>query len=144
MMKIDRILNTKGAKVVSAPTTARVAEVAHLLAEHKIGALVVSDDGVRVAGIVSERDIVHHIAHQGASTLDQPVSAIMTDQVVCCGRDDTVESVLETMTRRRFRHAPVLEDGKMIGIVSIGDIVKARMDDVEAEAQVLRDFIVGV
>jgi CBS domain-containing protein len=114
-----------------------------MLSEKKIGAVVVSEDGVNVGGIISERDIVRAVADGGGSALQQPVSSVMTEAVITCDRADSVESVMQKMTSGRFRHVPVVADGALLGIISIGDVVKRRIEDAEAEAEHLRGFIAG-
>ena len=114
-----------------------------MLAEKKIGAVVVSEDGVGVGGIISERDIVRAVAEGGGDALQQSVSSKMTAEVITCDRSDSVESVMQKMTAGRFRHVPVIADGALLGIISIGDVVKRRIEDAEAEAEHLRGFIAG-
>jgi len=140
-MTVAGILSGKGRKVVTAAGTTQVADALAMLAEHKIGALVVSDDAQRIKGIVSERDIVRALARGGAAILDGPLSAIMTREVVTCGESDTINQVMAEMTRGRFRHMPVVSNGRLTGIVSIGDIVKARIGEVEREAEEMRAYI---
>ncbi len=111
------------------------------LKTHGIGALLVSEDGRQVAGILSERDIVHALAEQGAALLALPVERLMTRKVVTCVPEDTVSELMARMTQHRFRHLPVVKDGTLIGIVSIGDLVKNRIEEVEFEANSLRSFI---
>jgi CBS domain-containing protein len=112
-----------------------------VLSQHRIGAVVVSADGSAIAGIVSERDIVRALAGEGAGVLGQPASSIMTSDVVTCGPATTVEQLMGIMTERRIRHVPVDDDGRLGGIVSIGDVVKNRVSDLENETQVLHDYI---
>ncbi len=140
-MLVRGLLDSKGPDVVTAAPDVSVASVAALLAEHRIGAVVVSTDGRRIDGVVSERDIVRALAERGAASLDQPVSAIMTAQVYVCEPSSTVEQLMELMTRRRIRHVPVVVDGAIGGIVSIGDVVKDRMSELETETHVLREYI---
>lgn len=141
-MNVDVILKTKGRAVETVRPDATVTQVAMRLATHRIGALVVSADGASVDGIVSERDIIRAIARDGAAVLDWPVSRIMiADVVTITGKDDIAE-VLEIMTERRFRHLPIVEDGRLAGIVSIGDAVKHRIEEAEFEARTMRDYIV--
>jgi CBS domain-containing protein len=118
-----------------------VERVATVLSQHHIGAVVVSGDGSAIDGIVSERDIVRALADQGAGVLGQPASSIMTSDVVTCGTTTTVEQLMGVMTERRIRHVPVLEGDRLGGIVSIGDVVKNRVSDLETETQVLHDYI---
>src|SRR5690606_33301297 len=111
------------------------------LAARQIGALVVLGPDRYVVGIISERDIVHAIARDGQGMLDQPVSSIMTRKVVTCGEHDTIASIMGWMTVSKFRHIPVVENGRLVGIVSIGDVVKHRLQEIESEAAALRDYI---
>jgi len=142
-MSVESILRTKGTGVVTIRSSETLESVARMLAEKKIGAVVVSEDGVVVGGIISERDIVRAVADGGGAALQQPVSSVMTADVITCDRADTVESVMQKMTSGRFRHVPVVADGALLGIISIGDVVKRRMEDVEDEAEHLRGFIAG-
>jgi CBS domain-containing protein len=139
-MIVAHILASKGRDVATTTPDKTISAVVAELAARKIGALVVMDRG-RVAGIVSERDIVKAIGLRGAGILDDPVSSIMTRDVVTCRESDTINAVMTRMTRRRFRHMPVVEDGDLVGIVSIGDVVKARIEEVEYEADELKTYI---
>ena len=140
-MSVARILAEKGGSVVTVPPHRTVDEAIHLLAEKRIGALIVGDTAGRVIGILSERDVMRALACDGAGALDQPISRYMTTKVVTCTRRASVEDVMETMTEGRFRHLPVVEDGRLVGVVSIGDVVKRRIAAVEAEHQAMRDYI---
>ncbi len=140
-MKISDVIRRKGDVVVTIGSTATVGELLALLAEHRIGAVVVSDDGESVHGIVSERDIVRHLHSDGASMIEGPVSAIMTTDVHTCRPDAELSDLEATMTERRFRHVPVVNEGKLLAIVSIGDVVKNHIDDLQAERDQLRDYI---
>ena len=140
-MLVSGLLDAKGATVVTAAPGATVAEVATLLADHRIGAVVVSSDGQRIDGVVSERDIVRALAARGGPALAESVAAIMTVEVFTCEPASTVEQLMELMTRRRIRHVPVVVDGGLVGIVSIGDVVKDRMNDLETETKALHDYI---
>ena len=140
-MTVARILAEKGGSVVTVPPHRTVDEAIHLLAEKRIGALVVGDAGGRVIGILSERDVMRALASDGASALDRPVAQYMTEKVVTCTRRASIEDVMETMTEGRFRHLPVVEDGRLVGVVSIGDVVKQRIATVEAEHRAMRDYI---
>ena len=138
-MLIVTMLRSKGDFVATVAPTTTVRELLDVLAEHRIGAAVVTVDDA-IAGIVSERDVVRHLGADEATLLDQPVSAIMTAEVVTCGGDATVEDLARTMTERRIRHVPVVDhDGALVGIVSIGDVVKSRISELESE----RDDLVG-
>jgi CBS domain-containing protein len=141
-MLIQRILARKGADVAWVPPTATVTEVLAALRERNIGAVVVSDDDGRTpAGICSERDVVRRLAADGAAALELPVSEVMTSPVVTCGPSATVEETMALMTERRFRHVPVLDDGRLAGIVSIGDVVLSRVQELADEARTLHDYI---
>jgi CBS domain-containing protein len=142
-MNVETILRSKGRAVTTIGPEATAAAAVAALCEHNIGALVVSDDGIGVDGIVSERDIVHALARHGGGLLALSVAEIMTRPVVTCGPDDTIAELMAKMTNRRLRHLPVLRDGRLWGIVSIGDLVKHRLDEIEFEASSLRSFIVG-
>ncbi|QFU16856.1 CBS domain-containing protein [Microvirga thermotolerans] len=140
-MSVHRILSTKGRNVVTIGPQRTLGEAARMLAEHRIGALLVVD-GVRpVSGIVSERDIVRAVAEQGPAALEAPVSRFMTEKVVTCTTRTAVNDLMEAMTNGKFRHVPVVEDGALVGIVSIGDVVKNRLAEIEAEAQAIKDYI---
>lgn len=140
-MKIDDIIRKKGADVVTIAPAATVSELIALLAKHNIGAVVVSDDGTTIGGIVSERDVVRRLATVGTGVLDQAVSTIMTTNVKTCGSEDTLESTAETMTYGRFRHLPVVEEGKLVAIISIGDVVKHRIDQLTDERNHLLEYL---
>jgi len=138
---VRHVLENKGTVVATVPTDATLTDVARLLAEHGVGALVVSDDGETIAGIVSERDLARAIAAQGPDALGVSVSDAMTAEVQTCGPDDTVVSLMEVMTSGRFRHIPVTVDERLAGIVSIGDVVKHRLAELQTESQVLHDYL---
>ena len=140
-MTVARILAEKGRSVVTVEPQRTLDEAIHLLAEKRIGAVVVSDSEGAVLGILSERDIMRALARQGAAALDALVSEHMTADVVTCARDASVEDVMHLMTDGRFRHVPVLEGGRLAGLISIGDVVKRRIAAVEAEHQAMRDYI---
>ena len=129
-------------KVVTVAPDATVRELLGLLAEHNVGALVVSGDGETVDGIVSERDVVRRL-HSDTELLNATVESIMTGDVYTCTPDDPLDDMMSLMTQRRIRHVPVCEDDRLVGIVSIGDVVKHRMDELEMEANVLRDVAVS-
>ncbi|MBG52700.1 MAG: CBS domain-containing protein [Alphaproteobacteria bacterium] len=139
-MNVEAILKGKGDDVTTVDTSTKLARAAHLLTEKKIGALVVMD-GDRVRGIVSERDIVRTLSVAGAEALDMEIGQVMTQNVITCTREDTLDQLMSLMTGRRFRHLPVVEDDKLIGIVSIGDVVKHRLAETEMEAEQLRLYI---
>jgi CBS domain-containing protein len=140
-MRIADVVRRKGADVVTVRSDATVTTLLDLLAEHKIGAVVVSDGEGAVHGIVSERDVVRHLQTTGAALLDAPVSQIMTADVHSCTPDDSLEDLAAQMTERRIRHVPVVVEGRLQAIVSIGDIVKTRIDTLQAERDQLRDYI---
>ena len=140
-MRINSILNHKGDDVATVAPDSTVADALRALADRGVGALVVSSDGRTVEGILSERDIVRGLSVEGAATLDRPVHHLMTGTVVTCTREDTVDSLMATMTGKRIRHVPVVEDGVLSGIISIGDVVKHRVGELESETRHLKDYI---
>ena len=140
-MKIKDVIHPKGNQaVVTIGPEATVRELVALLAEHNVGALVVSEDGERVDGIVSERDVVRRL-HQDATVLDHAVSAIMTADVRTCAGDDGLTELMQTMTEHRIRHVPVVADGRLTGIISIGDVVKNRIGELEFERDQLDHYV---
>jgi CBS domain-containing protein len=139
-MTVRTILDTKGHHILSVEPDAKVSAAIKLLGERKIGAVLVMNQG-RLEGIISERDIVRVLGERGARILEEPVSAVMTRKVVSCRESDTVAGIMEMMTIGKFRHLPVVEDGKVVGLISIGDIVKSRVQEYEAEQEALRDYI---
>ncbi len=140
-MQVARVLRTKGTDVATVAAETSVREALAVLAERRIGALVVSPDGARIDGILSERDVAHGLHEHGAEVLDRPVSAIMTATVHTCVPDADIRELAELMTAQRVRHVPVLDGGVLAGIVSIGDVVKARLDELETERKALVDYI---
>jgi CBS domain-containing protein len=138
---IRQLLRRKGADVATVDPGVSVRDALALLAGRGIGALVVSTDGRAVEGIVSERDVARGLHERGAALLADPVSAVMTAEVHTCGLDASVHDLARVMTDHRVRHVPVVEDGALVGIVSIGDVVKARLDELEAERAQLVDYI---
>ena len=142
-MTIQSILNAKGTAVETITPDVPLSTVIDRLHARRVGALVVSEDGKAVSGIISERDIIGALCRNGAAALDQPVQKVMTAQVVTASRDDSVGEAMAIMTERRIRHLPVVEDGVLCGIISIGDVVKVRIDQAETEAHALRDYIAG-
>lgn len=140
-MRISEILRRKGPGVVTIAPDATVRELLRVLADHNVGAVVVSPDGVLMSGIASERDIVRRLHSIGADLLDAQVAQIMTAAVHTCSPDDRVETLNETMTQHRIRHLPVLEDGRMVGIVSIGDVVKSQIAELEDEREHLVRYL---
>ena len=140
-MTVARILDDKGRDVFTTQPHRTMREVIELLASKGVGAVVVSDASLSVLGILSERDVVRVIAKHGAAALDDPVSRHMTPKVITVTRDDTIEHVMQTMTAGRFRHVPVVEDARLIGIISIGDVVKRHVNALDSERQALREYI---
>jgi CBS domain-containing protein len=140
-MRIGEILNAKPSHdVITIGPDSGVRDMIALLAEHNIGALIVSRDGTSLDGIVSERDVVRHL-HSDGTVINNTVSAIMTDVVETCAPDDDLDAVMQTMTERRFRHIPVVADGKLVGIISIGDVVKHKIGQLEFERDQLDGYI---
>ncbi len=142
-MLIGQILATKGSEVVSTRPDATVAQVAKLLKEKRIGAVVVVDAAGKLCGILSERDLARGLADHGAKLLELQVSDLMTPDVVTCAPDDGLETLMQMMTAGRFRHLPVVKDDQMVGIISIGDVVKHRLEELENETHMLHDYIAG-
>jgi CBS domain-containing protein len=140
-MIVSTILAAKGGDVVAIEPTATLAEASRLLAQHRIGAVVVTGAGGRIVGIVSERDIVRALAAQGGQALELPLTEVMTRKVVTCTRADTIADLMERMTGGKFRHLPVVEEETLVGIISIGDVVKMRVMEMEHEQNALRDYI---
>ncbi|MCZ6586600.1 MAG: CBS domain-containing protein [Alphaproteobacteria bacterium] len=140
-MNVDAILRTKGAGVKTARPDWTVLQAVEKLTEHGVGALVVSADGQRIVGIISERDVMRQIASGGPSSLERSVEEVMVRNVITCTRDDTVNHLMTLMTEGRFRHVPVVDDGLLVGLVSIGDVVKRRIEETEHEAEALRQYI---
>jgi len=140
-MNVAAILRQKGRAVTTAPPTTTLLDVAHKLAAKRIGAIVIVGARGEVAGIISERDIVRSLAQQGPGCLTQPVSEAMTKQVVTCQETETLDELMAMMTARRFRHLPVVTDGALVGIISIGDVVKHHVAEVEMEATAMREYI---
>jgi CBS domain-containing protein len=139
-MQIKALLQAKGAEVVTVSREATVSDLVALLAEHNIGAVVVTGDGDDVAGIVSERDVVRRLT-DGPEVLERPVGDIMTSEVQSAQPHQTVHELARLMTEHRVRHVPVMEDGALIGIVSIGDVVKSRIDELEFERDQLESYV---
>lgn len=139
-MTVCAILDIKGHQVESVEPQTTLADAAKLLADRKIGAVLVMS-GSRMEGILSERDIVRSLGERGAAVLTEPVSGVMTRRVVSCRPADTVASIMETMTTGKFRHLPVIDGGLVVGLISIGDVVKWRVQEYEAEQEALRQYI---
>ena len=142
-MNVETILGTKGRAVATIRPEDTVGAAVEALVSGNIGALVASEDGEHVDGIVSERDIVHALARHGDALLALTVAEVMTRPVVTCEPTQSVDELMAEMTNRRIRHFPVVRDGRLCGIVSIGDVVKSRLDEIEYEAKSLRSFIAG-
>jgi CBS domain-containing protein len=142
-MNVDSILRGKGGAVTTVTPDAAINQAVAILRREGIGAIVVSRDGVKVDGILSERDIVHALVDRGTTLLDAKVEQLMTRRVFTCTPRDSVADLMAEMTQRRIRHIPVLRDGELAGIISIGDVVKARLDEMEYETSSLRSFIAG-
>ena len=140
-MTVKTILSAKGGEVITIGPTTNVAAAVKLLAERRIGALVVIGAEQSVVGIISERDIVQVLAARGAAALDLPLTEVMTRKVATCIPSDTITSIMGRMTDGKFRHVPVVEQGRLTGIVSIGDVVKKRLEEMEHEQATLRDYI---
>ena len=143
IMNVASILKSKGKNVVTTRPDAKIAEVVRELKDERIGALVVSEDKIEVLGIISERDIVRGLADHGLDLLDMRVDELMTREVFTCAPTDRTSKLMAKITERRIRHLPVIENGALCGIVSIGDVVKVRLDEIESEANALRDYISG-
>lgn len=142
-MRISEVLRRKGNQVVTIRSDASVGDLVRLLAEHHIGAVVVTAESCEPAGIVSERDIVRHLHDAGGNYSGSTVSSIMTSDIYTCGPDDEVEAVARELTEHRIRHLPVMVDGELAGIVSIGDIVKQRIDELQSERDHLESYLQG-
>jgi CBS domain-containing protein len=140
-MTVRAILDTKGHQVEGIQPGAKLSAAIKILGERRIGAVLVLNLAGNIEGILSERDIVRVLAERGAAVLDEPVSNVMTRKVVSCRQSDTVSGIMEMMTLGKFRHLPVVEDGKVVGLISIGDIVKWRVQEYEREQEALRDYI---
>ncbi len=140
-MQVSTILAEKGREVATAGPDASMMTIIEGLAEKNIGAIIITNEHHGVAGIISERDVVRSLAQHGASVFDQPVSSYMTQSVVTVSEHDTVHDMMAKMTEGRFRHLPVVADMRLVGIISIGDVVKSRIAEVQREAQALRDYI---
>ena len=142
-MYVETILKRKGTNIVSTSPDETIAAVVHLLESKRIGAALVLDEAGEVAGIISERDIVQGMARHGERIHAMKVSEMMTADVVSCRPQDTIEAVMNVMTESRFRHMPVVDDGGLCGVISIGDVVKQRIADTEMEVDVLRQYVGG-
>lgn len=144
-MLVKSILGAKPShKIYTITKGHTIDEAVSDLAAHRIGALVVSDDGKTIDGILSERDIIREMGKRGTACLAEKVGDMMTGAVSCCSMKDSAQSVLEAMTEGRFRHMPILEDGKLVGVISIGDVVKARLEEMASENSAMVDMIRGI
>jgi CBS domain-containing protein len=139
-MTVRAILDSKGHHVENVEPDVKLSDAIKILVERKIGAVLVMSKG-QIEGILSERDIVRVLGERGATALDEPVSAVMTRKVVSCRQSDTVAAIMEMMTLGKFRHLPVIEEGMVVGLISIGDIVKWRVGEYEMEQEALREYI---
>ena len=143
-MLVSQILKSKADDgVVTTPPSTLVSEAVKILGERRIGTVVVSTDGQSAQGILSERDIVRELSRQGASILTEPVEKLMTAKLKTCTRDDRADEILQTMTEGRFRHMPVVEGGVLVGLVTLGDVVKARLAELAMEKDALEGMIMG-
>jgi CBS domain-containing protein len=140
-MKVSDILAAKGREVVVIEPTTNLQSAAKLLSSRRIGVVVILGAGGRISGILSERDIVRAVAERGPSALELPVGQAMTRDVATCSEDDTCAEIMERMTTRKFRHLPVVRDSPRVGLVSIGDVVKQRVEEIERESDAMRDYI---
>lgn len=140
-MTVQEILSRKGTDVVTADPNATLCDAVKLLAARRIGAVVITGADRRIVGILSERDIVRTLAEKGAQALESPISEVMTRKVTTCGGSETVPEIMERMTEGKFRHVPVVEQGRLAGIISIGDVVKSRVQQMEQESAALQEYI---
>jgi len=143
-MKVSEILRSKGNKVMTVRPTESIIVLARRLKLERVGAMIVSADGKIIDGIISERDVAYGVAEYGDRLQNLPVSELMTKSVITCSLDDTVAEISRIMTQRRVRHIPVCEKGRLIGVVSVGDVVKQRLDEMEMEANILRDYAIAL
>lgn len=142
-MHVSDILQKKGSKVLTVRPGERIVTLAHRLRQERVGAMIVSEDGENMDGIISERDIAHGVALHGADLLEMHVSDLMTKSVVACKSQDSIGDIARVMTDRRIRHLPVKEGNRLVGIVSVGDVVKHRIDELQMEANVMRDYAIA-
>ena len=140
-MNVKAILAAKGGEVVTIEPTADLAAATQLLSANRIGAVLIRGAGGHIAGILSERDIVRALSQHGSAALALPVGQVMTREVMTCTEDETIGDVMERMTAGKFRHLPVVSKGKLVGLISIGDVVKQRVDEIEHESEALKDYI---
>jgi CBS domain-containing protein len=142
-MTVATILAGKGGDVITATPSTTLEQLSNILAEHRIGAIVILESDKTVCGIASERDVVRQIAKQGSSALNAPISVCMTKKVISCTPDSTINDVMGIMSTNKFRHLPVITNGKLEGIISIGDVVKKKIEQSEREAEELKQYIAG-
>jgi len=142
-VKVADILSAKGSKVMTVRPTDTIVTLAHRLKLERVGAMIVSRDGKTIDGIISERDVTHGLATHGAELSGLLVSNLMTREVVTCSPDDSIAEIARIMTRHRVRHIPVQEKGELVGVVSVGDVVKHRLDEMEMEVNVMRDYAIA-
>ncbi len=142
-MRIERVLQDKGNEVITIDPDARVGEAVKLLSERRIGAVIVMEGGGAPAGVLSERDVVRELGRRGPAVLEQTVAEMMTSELTHCAPADTLDQVLTKMTEGRFRHMPVMRDGEMVGLISIGDVVKARLSELAMERDALEGMVMG-
>ncbi len=142
-MKVAEILKIKGHAVMTVRPAETIKLLTHRLRLKNVGAMIVSENGSSIDGIISERDVAHGLAEHGNTMLDMPVAELMTRAVVTCTSDDSIADVAKIMTQRRIRHLPVQDGTKLVGVISVGDVVKHRLDEMELEAHVLRDYVIA-
>ena len=142
-MHVAAVIKRKGSNVVSITPDRTIADATNLLTENRIGAVLVLDSNEGIRGIISERDIIRALSKYGADALNRRVETLMTREVQQCSPKDTIAEVMTTMTTQRFRHLPVVEEGKLLGMISIGDVVKQRLDETELEVETLRGYVTG-
>lgn len=140
-MTVSTILAQKGREVVTIEPGASLADATRLLAQRRIGSVLILGADRRLVGIISERDITHALAVRGAAALDEPVSETMTRKIETCNERDTIASIMERMTEGKVRHVPVIDQGRLVGIISIGDVVKHRLQEMERDSAAMRDYI---
>jgi CBS domain-containing protein len=140
-MNVKAILAAKGGEIVCIEPTADLAAATQLLSANRIGAVLIKGAGGHIAGILSERDIVRALSQHGAAALALPIGQVMTREVTTCGEDDNIATIMERMTAGKFRHMPVVSKGHLVGLISIGDVVKQRVEEIESESNALRDYI---
>ena len=140
-MKVEHILTSKGAEVFAVSGEETIGQAVNVLGEKNIGAVIVKNEKGDVSGILSERDVVRRLQKEGPALMDQPVSACMTPDPITCGKEASLEELMSLMTEKRIRHVPVVEGGRLVGVVSIGDVVKRKIETAEKEAEALRDYI---